>query len=252
MRSQSFGALTAFLLFSGAASADVTNECGMPTIETDDVGATLILTYDAAVQTKFCNGTAGFSSNVFVDTSYLPTSPIYFATGNVTPVGNIVNIGAFPSGSELIFFIEVTDTGDVFYSGPGSRNPDGLVHAFVKALSTPIGDEFYIGFEDLFGGGDGDFDDIQFIVRLELDEDGDGVGDLTQDLCLDTEAGDVVDADGCSIAQLCPCDDPWKNHGAYVSCVAHAAEEFVESELITDDEKDVIASAAAQSSCGAK
>ena len=67
----------------------------------------------------------------------------------------------------------------------------------------------------------------------------DGVGDVC-DACLGTSAGAVADEAGCSIAQLCRCDDPWKNHGKYVSCVAHASEDFVDTGLITGEEKDAI------------
>jgi hypothetical protein len=58
-----------------------------------------------------------------------------------------------------------------------------------------------------------------------------------------------VDASGCSINQLCPCNSPWRNHGEYVSCVAHTSNDFVAAGLITPAERDVIVSTAAQSSC---
>ncbi|MCJ7591561.1 MAG: hypothetical protein MUO51_09425 [Woeseiaceae bacterium] len=45
---------------------------------------------------------------------------------------------------------------------------------------------------------------------------------------------------------------PWKNHGKYVSSVAHAANEFVDRGLIFEAEKDAIVSGAGQSVCGAK
>jgi hypothetical protein len=83
------------------------------------------------------------------------------------------------------------------------------------------------------------------------DSDGDGVDD-DSDNCAGTASGDVVDATGCSIAQYCPCDNNWKNHGKYVSCVAHNAEDFVDAGLITEAEKDAIVSVAAQSDCGKK
>lgn len=50
---------------------------------------------------------------------------------------------------------------------PGSqdcrrRNPDGIEHAFVDVLDP--GDAI-VGFEDLSGGGDRDFDDVVFRFR---------------------------------------------------------------------------------------
>jgi hypothetical protein len=91
---------------------------------------------------------------------------------------------------------------------------------------------------------------------LSTDSDEDGVAD-SADLCPDTAQGAVVNADGCSIDQLAPCDGPasggtWKNHGQYVSSIAHAAEDFLAQGLITEDQKDVIVSNAARSRCGSK
>ncbi len=57
---------------------------------------------------------------------------------------------------------------------------------------------------------------------------------------------------GCSISDLCPCDAAWKDHGAYVRCVAHASEEFLADGLITYDVKDSIVSDAGRSDCGHK
>jgi Thrombospondin type 3 repeat/Beta-propeller repeat len=83
----------------------------------------------------------------------------------------------------------------------------------------------------------------------DADLDGDGVIDAT-DACVPTQTGAVVNADGCSIADLVPCDSPWKNHGAYVSTIIKTAKEFLDLGLITEAERDAIVSAAAQSQCG--
>jgi hypothetical protein len=100
----------------------------------------------------------------------------------------------------------------------------------------------------------------------QADFDGDGAGDLCDsdndndnvadnlDACLTTPTGELVDADGCSVTDLCPCDndDNWKNHGAYVRCVAHTSEDFLAAGLISEVEKDTIVSTAGMSRCGAK
>jgi hypothetical protein len=98
---------------------------------------------------------------------------------------------------------------------------------------------------------DGDaFGDACDVCVLDAgnDADHDGVcGNV--DRCPGTTSG-PVDANGCAIAQLCPCEGAWNNHGQYVSCVAHAANDFLAAGLITAAQRGQIQSAAGQSSCG--
>jgi DNA-binding beta-propeller fold protein YncE len=87
-----------------------------------------------------------------------------------------------------------------------------------------------------------------------VDADGDGVLDDV-DACLDTAPGAAVDPNGCSIAQLCPCEGPvagqsWANHGHYVACTAHTARRFADAGLIGRAEIGGIVKAAAVWACG--
>ena len=77
-------------------------------------------------------------------------------------VGLIVDLGNFVAGEELIFGTFVRGPGDTFRMGPGSRNPDGLVHAAVNFIAPGVAD---VGFEDLLRGGDLDFNDNVFRFR---------------------------------------------------------------------------------------
>jgi hypothetical protein len=61
---------------------------------------------------------------------------------------------------------------------------------------------------------------------------------------------EVVNADGCSIAQLCLCEYTWKRHGAYVRCVVRTTGVFRRSELISRAERHDIIRGAASGSCG--
>jgi hypothetical protein len=93
-----------------------------------------------------------------------------------------------------------------------------------------------------------------FSLVGETDEDGDGVPD-SLDLCPGTPAGAIVDANGCSIDQIALCSGPaaggtWKNHGQYVSSVAHAVEGFVAQGLISAEQAEEIIAQAARSDCG--
>lgn len=64
-------------------------------------------------------------------------------------------------GDELIFGIYVQNTGNTFFMGDASRNPDHLIHASVDSNSGS-GFDYLVGFEDLFNGGDQDYDDNVF------------------------------------------------------------------------------------------
>ncbi len=103
-----------------------------------------------------------------------------------------------------------------------------------------------------------DFDGDEIGDICDDDSDGDGV-DNASDICPFTPLGEVVNpVVGCSIDQLCPCENSrgttkaWKNHGKYVHCVSEISENFVELGLITETEKGATVSAAAQSTCGDK
>jgi len=95
-----------------------------------------------------------------------------------------------------------------------------------------------------------------FSLVGELDSDGDHVPD-SLDHCPGTSPGAIVDAEGCSLDQLVPCAGPasggtWRNHGAYVSSFAHAAEQFVELGLISEEQAEALVTAAGESNCGAR
>ena len=92
---------------------------------------------------------------------------------------------------------------------------------------------------DMDGAGD----------ACDLDADGDGITDAS-DVCLGTVPSDVIDADGCSIAQHCPTENSWKNHGAYVKCVAQTADDFAAAALISATQRDDFVTAAGDSDVG--
>ncbi len=85
------------------------------------------------------------------------------------------------------------------------------------------------------------------------DSDSDGVLD-SLDQCPDTLSEEIVNGEGCSIADLCPCEvvSPRDgiNHGNYVSCVAEVAGEFIQQGLITGPKGDWVSEAAQEKSCG--
>gem|GEM_PF-3656690 len=81
------------------------------------------------------------------------------------------------------------------------------------------------------------------------DSDNDGVPD-ERDRCAGTVAGAVVNAAGCSIAQLCPCEGPWDSHRAYVRSVVERAWEFHQAGLISAAQRRETIAQAMASNCG--
>jgi hypothetical protein len=83
----------------------------------------------------------------------------------------------------------------------------------------------------------------------DADADGDSVMD-GEDACLGTPVGEPVLDNGCSVAEACPCDGTWKNHGAYEKCVSHALKDLRKSGLVTGSEAREIRDASEDNECG--
>ena len=80
--------------------------------------------------------------------------------------GDFVDLGTVEAGSNLDFFLIANGAygGGNVYTTDAALNPDGINHTVALAN----GDSPYLvhGFEDLFGGGDRDFNDIVFAVDI--------------------------------------------------------------------------------------
>ena len=79
-----------------------------------------------------------------------------------------IAIGTFGQG-ELVFRIKTPSQSPgpqpyTWQTGPGSRNADGLQHAHLTRISDTV---VRIGWEDLYGGGDNDFNDCVVDVTIE-------------------------------------------------------------------------------------
>ena len=62
-----------------------------------------------------------------------------------------------PAEDEILISIHSTTTSDSYQSGPASRNLDNIAHAIVTPKSAT---KIEVVFEDKFGGGDRDFNDV--------------------------------------------------------------------------------------------
>lgn len=185
--------------------------------------------------------------------------------GSVTTLVNFNRaIGIQPAGPLTLGadgnFYGTTVYGGIYEGTVFRMTPNGTVTTLANFPSREFGVRPYAGVTfgadgNLYGttstGGSGDSGIIFRVNMPEIDTDGDGVLD-DQDECPNTAPGAIVDASGCSIEQLVPCDGPWKNHGQYVSAVTAVANDFLNADLIDKHQRNAIVRAAAQSDCGKK
>lgn len=80
--------------------------------------------------------------------------------------GDFVDIGSFEANTQLDFFLIANGArgGTNTYSTNTSINPDGINH--VLAYAMPDSPYLLVGFEDLYGGGDQDYNDLLFAVDI--------------------------------------------------------------------------------------
>ncbi len=151
----------------------------------------------------------------------------------------------------------------------GDHNRNGLHDLLVNfdadallATLPPLG-EFRVVVRGGMGAVDFEGLDIVAVVHslpdgdsnADEDADGDGVADAA-DLCARTSSGDAVDADGCSIPQYCPTSgtwtgESWRNHGAFVFCIASKTKQFVSKGLISRSQRDALIRRAATTTVNA-
>lgn len=169
-------AAIALAVFAGTARAD-----GV-------IGAPLTKSGDIAV--KFVGSDAFYTDDLyfFLTVGDFGTAQFLFSNHGTAP-GTFAdaNDGSLAIGDEVIFGICVTTSGatpgaacadadHVLYSGDGTANPDGLAHVkvwttadYISQFGDPgfdlTGYNFIIGFEDILGGGDLDYNDAIFALR---------------------------------------------------------------------------------------
>lgn len=101
-------------------------------------GASLFVATDGNVVATF----QGKSPSTIYSNDLLLESPAGAFSGVIfnnfaSSVGDTVDLGFFPAGTELVFQLHVNTTGDDFFSGPASRNPDNKTHVRVDDAWMP-------------------------------------------------------------------------------------------------------------------
>jgi hypothetical protein len=125
------------------------------------LGGTMIVATAGNVTATYLGSDAGYFNSLYLDAL---GDDARFLFWKWSPVGSTIDLGWFVAGTELTFRLDVWKTGKRFFTGAGLVNPDGLPHAladtrFDDDLKLFVTD---VGFEDLFGGGDRDYNDFMF------------------------------------------------------------------------------------------
>lgn len=115
------------------------------------VGGNLIVQNQGDVYVTFKGSDAGYTSTLSFEGRDL--------FSNRDTAGMTVNLGNFAAGTALNFQLLVHDTGNTFSTGMGALNPDGIAHTLVTDLGNGT---TQVGWEDLLGGGDRDYNDLVF------------------------------------------------------------------------------------------
>lgn len=136
------------LLTATVLSSQLSTQAGV-------LGAKIFVQNTGNVQATFLGQTAGYDNELFLDS---PTASGRIFHNHINSPGDTFDLGSFTAGDELLFRLFVVNTAQTFYSGPADRNPDQMAHAMVTDEPTHT----IVGFEDLFGGGDMDYDDTLF------------------------------------------------------------------------------------------
>jgi hypothetical protein len=89
-----------------------------------------------------------------------------FFENHSTVKGTAIDLGYYAAGTEILFGIHVADSSQTYYTGPGDRNPDGAVHAFVQNDWQGVSGLTYIGFEDMYANLPADWGYVDEVIAV--------------------------------------------------------------------------------------
>lgn len=139
-----------------------------PILDEPIVGGRMLVVEDGNVTAEFLGSDAGYFNTLYLVNS--SGDDLYLFDKASSTSGGAIDLGVFKAGTELVFRLDVRNTGLSFYTGDADRNSDGLGHAL--AISTIDETGTYVttvGFEDLLGGGDFDYNDFEFRLTNVID-----------------------------------------------------------------------------------
>ena len=147
----------------GVLSSLIPGQASGGPVGVPDLSGVPLFATGGEVTAYFAGTAAAFDSTVSL---VLPCCSGEFFPNHSTPVGTSFALGTFAAGTPLTFRLHVLTRGHDFFTGPAGGNPDGIVHAgvtpWVSDITIPV-DGLFVGFEDLLGGGDLDYNDHMFV-----------------------------------------------------------------------------------------
>lgn len=137
-------------------------------LNTPILGGRMFVASDGDVTVTAMGGDAAYTGSLFV---YSVNSGRRTIFDSSAAVGSQINIGSYAAGTELVFGYAVNNTGKTYLTGPASANGDGKAHAqAVTTLDASLNQYMTsVGIEDLWGGGDADYNDFQFMLSNVVD-----------------------------------------------------------------------------------
>ncbi len=129
---------------------------------------TFTATSSGTIGAYFYNEKAGYTNtlSLLVNGMVTPETAAGVLNNHASSMGDFVNLGTVHAGDVLAFRLNVVTTRESLFSDK-SMNDDGINHVYSTAFpgdavhGIPAGT--YVGFEDLRGGGDFDYDDETFV-----------------------------------------------------------------------------------------
>jgi hypothetical protein len=145
------------LIFISLANTIFATEVKHSALFTEPTANRLYVASTGEVVVTFISKSAAYSSDL-----YLAGSPTKILNNQTATPGQNFLLGSFQAGTELVFRMYVNNTGHSFYNGEAASNPDNTVHATYKTLGK---NAMKVGFEDIYNGGDRDYNDLVFSVN---------------------------------------------------------------------------------------
>jgi hypothetical protein len=206
------------------------------------------------------------SGNKLWDQTYGGSDYEYVMQATALPNGGFLLVGAStspPSGTKTsprfgnyasdYWLVKIDEAGNQIWDGSfGGTSFDDA-----RAVA-PTADGGYVvaGFSYSVNGhktGPGFGANDIWVLKLNAENpsdcDNDGVPNA-QDLCAETAFGALVNTNGCSLDQLCPCGE-WLAHSNYVACVTRVSAEFEAAGTITSAQRAELLARAEAAHCPA-